>query len=202
MDPVQRHLRDTDPVWAALFRRVAPCAPPRPARGEIHAALVHAVAHQQLHGRAAAAILKRFLALYPDHGFPAPAQILATDAPTLRACGFSTAKIAAIRVIAEAARAGVVPTRREARSMSDAALIERLTRLRGVGRWTVEMLLINHLGRPDVLPVHDLGVREGWRLLKGLPHRPTPAELDRIGTAWSPFRSTATRYLWRAADQV
>ena len=102
--------------------------------------------------------------------------------------------------IAEGQLSGLVPDRAEADTLSDAELIERLTALRGVGRWTVEMLLLFTLARPDVLPVGDFGVREGWRLLKSLPEQPRPAELARLGEAWSPWRTTAAWYLWRAVD--
>ncbi len=161
---------------------------------------MRAIAHQQLHGRAAELILGRFLALYPGEPFPLPAMVLATDAAVLRGCGFSGSKIAAIQDIALHAASGVVPTRRAAARLSDAALIERLTPIRGVGRWTVEMLLIFTLGRPDVLPVDDFGVREGYRLLHDLPQQPKPRALADIGAAWAPYRSTAAWYLWRAAD--
>ena len=118
-------------------------------------ALMRAIAHQQLHGRAALAILARFEALYPADSFPAPELVLASPEAELRACGFSGAKIAAMRAICAAALDGTVPTRRGSARLSDEALIERLTSIRGVGRWTVEMLLIFTLGRPDVLPVDD-----------------------------------------------
>jgi DNA-3-methyladenine glycosylase II len=108
--------------------------------------------------------------------------------------------VLAIRDIAEKAAAGIVPSRAAARRLSDEALIERLLPLRGVGRWTVEMLLIFTLGRPDVLPVDDFGVREGYRLAAGLPEQPRPKALAEIGLAWAPYRTTAAWYLWRAAD--
>ncbi len=193
-----RHLR-RDPVLKRVIREVGPCTL-EPVRREPYEALVRAIAHQQVHGRAAEAILGRFLALYPDAPFPAPAQVLATEAEAMRGCGFSASKVAAIRDIAEKAAAGIVPTRRGAARLSDAALIERLVAIRGVGRWTVEMLLIFTLGRPDVLPVDDFGVREGWRVAAGLEAQPRPKELWAIGEAWAPFRTTAAWYLWRAAD--
>ena len=170
-------------------------------RSSPYEALVRAIAHQQLHGAAARAITARFLALFPDEAFPRPESLLAIDPARLRACGFSVAKIATIRGIAEGAASGLVPTRRAAQRLSDAALIERLVALRGVGRWTVEMLLMFTLGRPDVLPVDDFGVREGWRRLKGLAVQPRPRALAEIGEAWAPYRSTAAWYLWRAAEE-
>jgi DNA-3-methyladenine glycosylase II len=169
------------------------------ARREPYEALVRAVAHQQVHGRAAEAMLGRLLAHFPDQEFPTAAALLALPEPALRACGFSAAKVAAIRDIAARAEAGFVPTRRAAARMSDAALIERLSECRGVGRWTVEMLLIFTLGRPDILPVDDFGVREGYRVASGMPEQPKPRDLAALGEPWAPYRSAAAWYLWRAA---
>lgn len=195
------HLTACDPDWAILIGLIGPCQlAPANDREPFHS-LVHAIAHQQLNGRAAQAIFNRFLALYPDTPFPPPEKILATDDNTLRGCGFSLSKIATIRGIAEKTLEGVVPMRRTAENMSDEDLIAQLTTLRGIGRWTVEMLLMHTLGRPDILPVDDFGVREGWRLIKGLSKQPSPKQLAMIGAAWSPYRSTAAWYLWRAVDQ-
>ncbi len=194
-----RHLAAADAAFAALIERIGPCtAVPKPR--EPYEALVRAIAHQQLHGRAAEAILNRFIALHPDP-FPCPEQVAATPDAALRACGFSATKVAAIRDICARALDGVVPGAAEAAALSDAELVTRLVTIRGVGRWTVEMLLISTLGRPDVLPVDDFGVREGWRLIKGLEKQPAPRELARVGEAWAPWRSTAAWYLWRAADE-
>jgi DNA-3-methyladenine glycosylase II len=195
-----RHFR-RDKAFAALIRRVGP---PRIGiqRGRSpYEALMRAIAHQQLHGRAALAILARFEALYPADSFPAPELVLASSEAELRACGFSGAKIAAMRAICAAALGGTVPTRRGSARLSDEALIERLTTIRGVGRWTVEMLLIFTLGRPDVLPADDFGVRDGYRVLYGLDEAPKPKALAEIGQAWSPHRSIAAWYLWRASDE-
>jgi DNA-3-methyladenine glycosylase II len=199
-DEALRHLR-RDRTFAALIRRVGP---PRLAvqRGRSpYEALMRAIAHQQLHGRAALAILARFEALYPADAFPPPDRVLASSDVELRACGFSGSKIAAMRAICAAALDGTVPTRRASARLSDEELIERLTSIRGVGRWTVEMLLIFTLGRPDVLPVDDFGVRDGYRQLYGLDVPPKPKALAEIGQAWAPFRSTAAWYLWRASDE-
>jgi DNA-3-methyladenine glycosylase II len=200
-DEALRHLR-RDRTFAALIRRVGP---PRLGieRGRSpYEALMRAIAHQQLHGNAARAILARFEALYPPDGFPPPELVLASSDLELRTCGFSGSKIAAIRAICAAALDGTVPTRRGSARLSDEALIERLTSIRGVGRWTVEMLLIFTLGRPDVLPVDDFGVRDGYRALYGLEVPPKPKALAEIGVAWSPYRSIAAWYLWRASDEA
>ncbi|NMJ41985.1 DNA-3-methyladenine glycosylase 2 family protein [Roseomonas sp. JC162] len=172
----------------------------KPARRQPYEALVRAIAHQQVHGRAAEAILGRFLDCCACEGFPSPETVLALTPEAMRACGLSANKVLAIRDIAEKAAAGTVPTRAVARRLTDDELIERLVPLRGVGRWTVEMLLIFTLGRPDVLPVDDFGVREGYRVAAGLAEQPKPRALAGIGEAWSPYRTTASWYLWRAAD--
>ena len=194
-----RHLQAADPVLGALIKRVGPYRE-KPAAYEPYEALVRSIAFQQLHGNAARAILARFVALHPDHEFPPPPQVLATSDAAMRGCGFSASKTAAIRDIAAKAAAGLVPTRRAAALLSDAALIERLTAIRGVGRWTVEMLLMGTLGRLDILPVDDFGVREGYRLLHGLDAQPKPRDLAAIGEMWAPYRSVASWYLWRAVD--
>jgi DNA-3-methyladenine glycosylase II len=195
-----RHLR-RDRKFAALIRRVGPPRLGIERRRSPYEALMRAIAHQQLHGRAAQAILARFEALYPADSFPPPELVLASSDIALRACGFSGSKIAAMRAICAAALDGTVPTRRASTRLSDEALIERLTSIRGVGRWTVEMLLIFTLGRPDVLPVDDFGVRDGYRVLHGLDVQPKPKALAEIGLAWSPYRSIAAWYLWRASDE-
>ena len=194
------HLR-TDRLFAALISRVGPPRLGIQRRRSPYEALVRAIAHQQLHGRAAEAILARFNALYPGEAFPMPEQVMATPDATLRDCGFSAAKIATIRDICARTLDGTVPSRRDCRRLSDEALIERLTEIRGVGRWTVEMLLIFTLGRPDVLPVDDFGVRDGYRLLYRLDAQPKPRALAEFGLAWAPYRSTAAWYLWRASDE-
>jgi DNA-3-methyladenine glycosylase II len=195
-----RHLA-RDPVMRRLIRRHGPY------RFEPHGrspyeTLVRAIAHQQLNGRAAETILGRFVALFPEGRFPAPAAVLAARAATLRRAGFSRAKVRAIKDIARHAVKGVVPTRRACRRLSDEEMIERLTRIHGVGRWTVEMLLIFTLGRLDVLPVDDFGVREGFRHAYGRRTQPTPKVLRVFGERWKPYRSVAAWYLWRAAGDA
>ena len=193
------YLIEDDPVLAGLIRRVGPCKLTID-KHEPYEALVRAIAHQQLHGTAARTILGRFVALYPGQPFPTPAQLQATDDAALRGCGFSGSKVAAIRDISAHACAGIIPTRRAAARLSNAELIDRLTVIRGVGQWTVEMLLMFCLGRMDVLPVDDFGVREGYRLIHGLAAQPRPRELAEIGAIWAPWRSVASWYLWRATD--
>jgi len=195
-----RFLASTDPDFAALIAKVGPSRLAIDKSREPYQALMSAVAHQQLHGNAAKAILGRVIALFPEHDFPPPDLFLARADEELRACGLSAAKLLAMRDIAAKSVSGVVPSRASAARMDNEALIERLTSLRGVGRWTVEMLLMFSLGRPDVLPIDDFGVREGYRKLKRLEVQPKPKALAEIGKAWAPYRSTAAWYLWRASE--
>lgn len=189
-----------DRILKPLVKRIGPCTLV-PLQREPYEALVRAIAHQQVHGRAAEAMLNRFRALHEGEGFPSADFVLALPPEALRGCGFSGSKVLAIQDIAAKTRDGLVPTLEEAAGIPDAALIERLVAIRGVGRWTVEMLLIFTLGRSDILPVDDFGVREGWKLLNGLEAQPKPKELAAIGEAWAPWRSIAAWYLWRAADE-
>ena len=163
-------------------------------------ALVSAVAHQQLHAKAAEAILRRFRALFPGVRFPRPAQVLDTSDEALRGAGFSAGKILAIRDIATKTLGSHVPTRAAALKLGDEELIARLVEVRGVGRWTVEMLLIFTLGRMDVFPSDDFGVRNGWRIAMKLGEMPRPKALREIAERWQPHRTLAAWYLWRAAD--
>ena len=196
-----RHL-SRDVRFRALIRRIGPPGLVVEHKRSPYEALTRAIAHQQLHGRAAEAILARFAALFPGDRFPAPEHVLATGDAALRGCGFSASKLACIRAIAAATLDGTIPTRRASTRLTDDALIERLTTIRGVGRWTVEMMMISTLGRPDILPVDDFGVREGYRHLHGLDVQPKPRALAEIGLAWAPHRSLATWYLWRASDEA
>jgi DNA-3-methyladenine glycosylase II len=193
------HLTQADPALGAFIAQIGRLKRLLPDHAEPYEALLSAVAHQQLHARAAGAILGRLETLCGG-ALPTPEALLALPDDALRGCGFSGAKMAAIRDVAAKAAAGVIPSRARALRLSDAELIERLTSIRGVGRWTVEMLLIFTLRRPDVLPVDDFGVREGYRLLHGLEAQPKPKALALIGEAFAPYRTTAALYLWRAAD--
>lgn len=198
-----QHLSRTDPVMRRIIRAIGPCTlEPHRLRWTPFQALVRAVVYQQLHGRAAKAILDRFIALFDGRAFPSPAAVLAVDPRRMRRVGLSRAKARAIRDIARKAAAGVVPTRRAAARLSDDELVARLTAARGVGRWTVEMFLIFTLARQDVLPVDDFGVREGYRVAYGLRKQPKPKALLAFGERWRPHRTTAAWYLWRAADRA
>jgi DNA-3-methyladenine glycosylase II len=196
----EQFLADNDPDFADLIARVGPSRLVSDDYAQPYALLLRSVTYQQLHGRAAEAIFGRVIALFAPHAFPPPEQLLARPDEDLRGCGLSAAKIKAMKDIAQKSLDGIVPDRRTAEAMSDVALIEALTTLRGVGRWTVEMLLISGLGRPDILPVDDFAVREGYRKWKGLEAQPKPKHLAEIGAAWSPYRSTAAWYMWRASE--
>ena len=196
------HLSKACPVMRRLIKQVGPCGLVPDGKRSPFEALVRAVAHQQLNGTAAETILGRFLALFPGKRFPAPEDIPTVTDEAIRAAGFSRSKLAAIRDIAAKAQAGIVPPKRALTKLSDDEIIARLTECRGVGRWTVEMFLMSTLGRQDVLPVDDFGVRNGYRIAYGLDEMPKPKELLVLGEAWRPYRTTASWYLWRAADMA
>lgn len=200
MSDALRHLRRADPVMAQLIERAGPYTP-KPERGiGAYLALVQAVAHQQLTRAAANTILGRLCALYDGNRYPEPAELLATPDDLLRGAGFSRAKVASLKDIAARALDGTIPERRALARMKDAAIIARLVALRGVGRWTVEMFLMFTLARPDVLPVDDYGVRNGFRIAYGKRLMPKPKALLKFGERWAPYRTTASWYLWRAVD--
>ena len=186
-----------DDDWARHIALVGPCALQVMPQRAPYEALIRAVSHQQVHAKAGDAMLNRLLALHATSDFPSPEHLLSVDAERHRACGFSTAKVTAIRGIAQATLDGIVPHLAQAQSMDDVELIERLITLRGIGRWTVEMFLVSTLGRSDILAVDDFGVREGYRLLKGLDKAPTPKQLREIGEGWRPHRTVAMWYLWQ-----
>jgi DNA-3-methyladenine glycosylase II len=187
-------------IMRRLIRVHGPCTlAPETDRSPFES-LVRAVAHQQLHGAAAETILRRFRGLFPRQRFPSAAGLAGVSDDDLRACGFSRAKIASLRDIAARTLDGTVPASRAIRAMTDAAIIERLVQVRGVGRWTVEMLLIFKLGRPDVFPADDYGIRDGFRVAHGLPEMPKPKELLAHAERWRPHGTTAAWYLWQAAN--
>jgi DNA-3-methyladenine glycosylase II len=208
-DPVKAiaHLRARDPKLAALIDRAGPFTlrlDPSPSPFE---SLLESILYQQLHGKAAATIHRRVREYFG--GDPAPQLLLDTPDEPLRAAGVSGNKIKALRDLAAHTIGGTVPSHAAILKMSDADIVERLTEVRGIGSWTVEMLLIFRLGRPDVLPVTDYGVRKGFaltfqRLPKSRPVEaadlPKPDVIFRRGQRWAPYRSVASWYLWRACD--
>lgn len=202
LSPEMAHLCRIDPVMKGLIAEVGPYALPLPHRRSPFESLVRAIAYQQLHAKAAECILARFMALCPGRRFPQPSDVLALEPERIREAGFSRAKVAALQDLAVKAIDGTVPTAAVIRRLEDDAIVERLMAVRGIGRWTVEMLLIFQLGRPDVLPVDDFGVRNGFRIAYKKAVMPTPQELLRYGERWRPYRTAAAWYLWRAVDQA
>jgi DNA-3-methyladenine glycosylase II len=197
-----RHLSDVDPVMRRLVRDIGPCTlAPRVGRPPFES-LARAIAYQQLHDKAAESILRRFIALFPRRRFPTPDDLLAINPRSIRAAGFSKPKVLALRDLAAKTLDGTVPTSRAIAQLDDEAIVERLVRIRGIGRWTVEMLLIFQLGRPDILPVGDFGVRNGFRIAYGRRTMPTPKHVLWYGQRWRPYRTAASWYLWRAADRA
>ncbi|MDH4259353.1 MAG: DNA-3-methyladenine glycosylase [Gammaproteobacteria bacterium] len=200
MTDALRLLSRGDPVMAQLIRRAGPYCPQPDRQRSPYESLVRAVAHQQLTGKAATTILGRFCALYGGESYPAPEQLVATPDEQLRAAGFSRAKAASLKDIAAKTLDGTIPERRVLSRLPDEAIIERLTEARGVGRWTAEMFLMFTLGRPDVLPVDDYGICNGFRIAYGKRKLPKPKVLANFGERWAPYRTTASWYLWRAVD--
>jgi 3-methyladenine DNA glycosylase/8-oxoguanine DNA glycosylase len=196
-----QHLTKTDKVLGRLIRRVGPCRLKPKRRRSPFEALVQSVAYQQLNGTAAATILGRVKALYPQRRFPTPQDLLNTPDEQLRAAGLSRAKIMAVKDIAAKTLNGVVPSLSAIAQMSEEEIVAQLLTIRGVGPWTVEMLLIFTLGRPDVLPTTDYGVRKGFALTYGWKELPRPKELLEFGEKWRPHRTTAW-YFWRALELV
>jgi DNA-3-methyladenine glycosylase II len=201
------YLTARDPKLGALIEKVGPFTmrlDPSPSPFE---SLLESVLYQQLHGKAAATIHRRVREYFG--GDPTPQLLIDTPDDPLRAAGVSGNKIKAFRDLAAKTLDGTVPTHAAIKKLSDAEIIERLTAVRGIGAWTVEMLLIFRLGRPDVLPVTDYGVRKGFALtFQKVPKARALAAKDlpkadvllRRGKKWSPFRSVATWYMWRACD--
>jgi len=194
-----RHLRRHDPRLAELINRVGPYRLALTSRLTIFQALLRAVVYQQLSGHAARRIHERVLERFPRRRATAAA-LLATGESALRDAGLSRNKTLSVIDLAEKTLSGALPTRRAIARMDDERVIEAFTQVRGIGRWTVEMLLIFHLGRPDVLPVSDLGIRKGFQRAWQLPELPAPDALMRRGEAWRPYRSVASWYLWRANE--
>jgi DNA-3-methyladenine glycosylase II len=189
-----------DSVMRRLIREHGPCELEPKTRHAPFQTLLQAVAHQQLNGTAANTILGRFKKLFPHRKFPHPKDLAGVTDAQIRACGFSFAKIKSIRDLAAKTLEDVVPTSRQIAKLSDDEIVARLTEVRGIGQWTVEMLLIFHLGRPDVLPADDFGVRNGFRHAYRKRDLPTVNELLAFGERWRPHRTTAAWYLWCAAD--
>ncbi len=195
-----KHLTAKDAVMRRLIQKHGRCElRPRAGRSPFES-LARAIAHQQLNGTAADTILQRFIKLFPGRRFPRPEDLEQVEDVAIRGAGFSGAKVAALRDLAAKSLDGTVPSSRQIAKLEDAEIIARLTAVRGVGQWTVEMLLIFQLGREDILPIDDFGVRTGFRHAYRWAEMPKPKELLAFGERWRPHRTTAAWYLWRAAD--
>lgn len=196
VDEALHVLRDSDPRMASLIARVGPFELILTSEWSPFQSLVHSVIYQQISTRAGQAIQGRLFDLFG--GAPEPDAILQSPEGTLRGVGLSQTKENTVRGLAASAVDGTLPNRTRIKSLSDEAIIEALTSHRGIGIWTVQMLLIFNLGRPDVWPVTDLGIRRGYKIAFDLEELPKPSELKALGNAWRPFRSVASWYLWRA----
>jgi DNA-3-methyladenine glycosylase II len=197
-----RHLSNRDEVLKALIAEAAPFHIDVTGEESPYEVLVESIAYQSISGKAAATIYGRIKALGEDGRPPTPQKMLKVPASKLRKAGLSGAKARAMKDLAKKAIAGIVPTHEEAVKLSDEELVKRLISVRGIGAWTVEMFLIFRLGRPDVLPIHDLGVQKGWSVAYGKKHMPTPKELLKFGERWRPFRTVASWYMWRAFERA
>jgi DNA-3-methyladenine glycosylase II len=194
------HLAKRDRKLGRWLGRIEPIDYDFSARFEPVDVLARSILHQQLSGKVVRVIEARVEALMPRGRKLTAGGIEAADDAALRGAGVSRNKIAALRDLAAKARAGVVPAPAQIARMGDQELIERLTQVRGIGRWTVEMMLMFRLGRPDVLPVDDLGVRKGAQIVHGFPELPTPRALREFGERWAPYRTLAGFCLWRVVD--
>jgi DNA-3-methyladenine glycosylase II len=192
----RRLLLRRDPILAKAIKQIGACGLAERQRKDHLTALVGAIVSQQLSTKAAATIFGRFVALLPDPSAPAAAAIAALDDAALRGAGLSGQKVKYLRDLSARILDGRLCLEELAR-LPDEAVIERLTAVKGFGRWTAEMFLMFRLHRPDVLPVDDLGIVKAVQRLYGLRKRPNAKKLQRLGEAWRPYRSVACWYLWQ-----
>jgi len=195
------HLRAADTTLAGVIDGIGPFRMRLRPAPSIFAALAESIAYQQLNGKAAAAIFARVCALFP-RGRPTAARLLRISEEELRGAGLSRSKLLSLRDLAQKAETGAIPTFAEIQSMADETIIERLSEVRGIGRWTAEMLLMFRLGRPDILPVDDYGVRKGFAIAFERDELPSPKELAAYGAHWQPYRTVASWYLWRVVERA
>lgn len=193
-----KRLAASDPVLGELIEKTKAFQMDEDPLQSPYEALLEAIAYQSISGKAAATIYGRVKALSGNGRAPSPEQMLKLRPPALRKAGLSGAKVLAMKDLARKTLDGVVPTLGEAHKLSDEELVKRLVSVRGIGAWTVEMFLIFRLGRPDVLPIHDLGVKKGWSVAYGKKYMPSPKELLAFGERWRPYRTVASWYMWRA----
>jgi DNA-3-methyladenine glycosylase II len=196
------HLSACDPCLANLIAELIPFEPEIDHEQSPYEALMEAIAYQSISGKAATTIFARIKALSAAGGVPTPEEMLKLSKQKLRKAGLSGAKILSMKDLAQKTIEGIVPTHDQALKLSDEELLKRLDSVRGIGAWTVEMFLIFRLGRPDVLPIHDLGVQKGWSVAYGKEHKPRPKELLKFGERWRPYRTVASWYMWRAFERA
>lgn len=197
-----KHLRAADADMAALIQRIGPFRLSVNREADLFLTLAQSIIYQQLHAKAAGTIFGRVCDLFPKSGQHFTARdIMRSKDEKLRSAGLSRNKLLALRDLSAKVLDATLPEIDVLDGWDDEEIIRTLTSVRGIGRWTVEMLLMFRLGRPDVLPVDDFGVRKGCMRLMALPEMPTPKALKAYGERWAPYRSIASWYLWRAADQ-
>jgi DNA-3-methyladenine glycosylase II len=202
LDEAVRHLSSCDGVLKELIGNVRPFTISVTGEESPYEVLIRSIAYQSISGKAARTIYERIKALGENGRLPAPDKLLKIPMTRLRKAGLSRAKVLSMKDLAKKAIAGIVPTHEEALKLSDQELVERLDSVRGIGAWTVEMFLIFRLGRPDVLPIHDLGVKKGWSVAYKKKHMPHPKELLKFGERWRPYRTVASWYMWRAFERA
>jgi DNA-3-methyladenine glycosylase II len=202
LDHAKRHLAASDAKLARLMEATLEGDLAAAGSGSPYEVLLKSIAYQSISGKAAATIFGRIRSLGVGGRPPAPQRMLSLRKSVLRKAGLSGAKVVAMKDLARKTLAGIVPSLAEARRLPDHELVDRLIQVRGVGVWTVEMFLIFRLGRPDVLPIHDLGVKKGWAVTYGKKHMPTPRELLAFGERWRPYRTVASWYMWRACERA
>src|SRR5881628_3532843 len=201
LSAAMNHLTAKDQKLAELIANTLPFQMDADLLQSPYEALLEAITYQSISGKSAATIYGRIKALSATGRAPTPQEMLKLRKPVLRKAGLSGAKVLAMKDLAKKTLDGVVPTLEQAEKLSDEELVKRLVSVRGIGAWTVEMFLIFSLGRPDVLPIHDLGVRKGWSVTYGKKQMPTPKELLAFGERWRPYRTVASWYMWRACQR-
>jgi 3-methyladenine DNA glycosylase/8-oxoguanine DNA glycosylase len=202
LEEALRHLGERDETLRELIEATAPFKIDGDEGQSPYEVLMEAIVYQSISGKAAATIFGRIKALGENGRPPSPESMLKLPSPKLRRAGLSGAKVRAMKDLARKTLAGIVPTHDQALELSDEELVKRLVSVRGIGAWTVEMFLIFRLGRPDVLPIHDLGVKKGWSVAYGKKHMPSPKELLKFGESWRPYRTIASWYMWRAFERA
>jgi 3-methyladenine DNA glycosylase/8-oxoguanine DNA glycosylase len=202
LQKAMQHLSACDEKLAELIANTVPFQTDSDHLQSPYEALLESIAYQSISGKAAATIFARIKALSSNGRPPSPEEMLKLPNRKLRRAGLSGAKAAAMKDLAKKTIEGIVPTLEQSQSLSDEELVERLVSVRGIGAWTVEMFLIFRLGRPDVLPIHDLGVKKGWSVAYGKKHMPKPKELLAFGERWRPYRTVASWYMWRACQRA